>query len=128
MSDTPSSPVPPGALTSSEDNQWGSLAHLGGILGPLPAVIIWLVFRDRGSFTNTEGKEALNFQITVTLAVIAMSILVSILSFALWFLVFFIGFLPWVPWLVGVIFSVLGFLKAKDGTNYRYPMSLRLIK
>ena len=45
--------------------QWGSFAHLGGVLGFLPSLIIWLVFKDRGSFTDTEAKEALNFQITL---------------------------------------------------------------
>jgi uncharacterized Tic20 family protein len=128
MSDTPSTPAQPSALSASEDHQWGSFAHLGGIVGILPALIIWLVFKDRGSFTNTEGKEALNFQITVILASIALWIVVGILAVALWFLAFLLVFLPYVPWVASVIFSILGFLKAKDGQNYRYPVSLRLIK
>ena len=97
-------------------------------MGILPALIIWLVFKDRGSFTNSEGKEALNFQITVILASIALWIVVGILAVALWFLAFLLVFLPYVPWVASVIFSILGFLKAKDGHNYRYPVSLRLIK
>ena len=61
---TPSSAAP---LPHEQDVQWGSFAHLGGVLGFLPSLIIWLVFKDRGSFTNTEAKEALNFQITIAL-------------------------------------------------------------
>jgi uncharacterized Tic20 family protein len=128
MTDNPTTPASQPGLSPSEDHQWGSFAHLGGILGILPALIIWLVFRDRGSFTNTEGKEALNFQITVILASIAVWIVVAILSAVLWFLVFLLVFLPYVPWVASVIFSILGFLAAKDGKNYRYPVSLRLIK
>jgi uncharacterized protein len=128
MSDTPNSPAPAAPLSESEDRQWGSFAHLGGILGILPALIIWLVFRDRGSFTNTEGKEALNFQITVIIATVAAWIVVSVLSFVLWFLAFLIGLLPAIPWVLGVVFSILGYTKAKDGVNYRYPFALRLIK
>ena len=67
MSDTPPprpAPQPAAPLTEAEDRQWASFAHLGGILSFLPSLIIWLVFKDRGAFTNVEAKEALNFQIT----------------------------------------------------------------
>ena len=61
-------PVPAAPLTPAEDNQWASFAHLGGIISFLPSLIIWLVFKDRGAFTNAEAKEALNFQITIAIA------------------------------------------------------------
>jgi uncharacterized Tic20 family protein len=128
MSDTSSTPESPSPLSQTEDHQWGSFAHLGGILGILPALIIWLIFRDRGAFTKTEGKEALNFQITIIIATVALWIVFGIVSVALWFLAFLLVFLPYLPWVASVIFSILGFLSAKDGKNYRYPFSLRLIK
>ena len=128
-------PTPPSAaapLTTAEDNQWASFAHLGGILSFLPSLIIWLVFKDRGAFTNQEAKEALNFQITVIIAEIALGILGSILALALFIPTFgassVLGGLGWVAWLVGAIFSVIAFLKAKDGIAYRYPFAIRLIK
>lgn len=106
-------------LTTAEDNQWASFAHLGGILGPLPSLIIWLVFKDRGAFTNQEGKEALNFQITLAIGYVAAFILsfigIGLLLYAA------------IP-IVSIIFSILGFIKAKDGIAYRYPFALRLIK
>lgn len=112
-------PAASAPLTPAEDKQWASFAHLGGILGFLPSLIIWLVFKDRGAFTNTEAKEALNFQITILIAYIVGSILSIVL----------IGvFISLAAWVVAIIFSVLGFLKAKDGTAYRYPFALRLIK
>ena len=106
-------------LSQAEDNQWASFAHLGGILGILPALIIWLVFKDRGSFTNTEGKEALNFQITILIAYIIGSVL-SVIGIGL--------LISLAAWVVAIIFSIMGFLKAKDGVAYRYPFALRLIK
>jgi uncharacterized Tic20 family protein len=118
---TQSAPQPAAAapLTEAEDRQWASFAHLGGILGFVPSLIIWLVFKDRGSFTNVEGKEALNFQITILI----VYVIGSILS------LFFIGFLVnLAAWVVALIFSIMGFMKAKDGHNYRYPFALRLIK
>ena len=105
------------------------LHHLGGILGFLPSLIIWLVFKDRGAFTNVEAKEALNFQITAAIAQIAVFILNAILTavtFGIWG---FIGWLlPLAVWVIAIIWSIQGFVKAKDGNHYRYPFALRLIK
>ena len=121
-------PQPAAPLTEAEDRQWASFAHLGGVLGFLPSLIIWLVFKDRGSFTNTEAKEALNFQITVTIAYIARNVLGCILAAVTFGLGGLITFLVPLVWIAAVIFSILGFVKAKDGINYRYPVSIRLIK
>jgi uncharacterized protein len=125
------SPAAPAAapLSESEDRQWASFAHLGGILGFLPSLIIWLIFKDRGSFTNSEAKEALNFQITAVIAWIALFILTSILT-AVTFGIFFVisPLLYLALWAAIIVFSILGFIKAKDGIPYRYPMALRLIK
>ena len=116
----PASPTATAApLTPEQDIQWGSFAHLGGVIGVLPSLIIWLVFKDRGSFTNTEAKEALNFQITLIFAYIISSILV---------IVFIGAILIWAVWIVGVVFSIIAFLRAKDGNHYRYPFAVRLIK
>lgn len=126
---TPPPAAPAAPLTPAEDNQWASFAHLGGILGFLPSLIIWLVFKDRGSFTNVEAKEALNFQITAAIAQIAVLILNTILTavtFGIWGLIGWI--LPLAVWVIAIIFSIQGFLKAKDGNHYRYPFALRLIK
>lgn len=115
----PAASQPAAPLTAADDKLWASLAHLGGILGVLPSLIIWLVFKDRGRFTDIEAKEALNFQIT----------LVGVYLIGLILSVIFIGLLiDLAAWIVGVIFSILGFLKAKDGINYRYPFAIRLIK
>ncbi|TFD45587.1 DUF4870 domain-containing protein [Cryobacterium frigoriphilum] len=108
-------------LTPAKDIEWGSYAHLGGLLGFVPALIIWIVFKDRGRFTDAEGKEALNFQITVLIGYVASTVL-TVVTF---------GLLSWlftVIWIVSAIFSIMGFLAAKEGRNYRYPFALRLIK
>ncbi|MCU1508368.1 MAG: uncharacterized protein JWR53_1594 [Glaciihabitans sp.] len=128
---TTPTPAPAAAapLTEAEDRQWASFAHLGGIIGFLPSLIIWLVFKDRGAFTNTEAKEALNFQITVAIAHVAVFIVNAILTavtLGVWGLVGWI--LPLAVWVISLIWSIQGFLKAKDGNHYRYPVSIRLIK
>jgi uncharacterized Tic20 family protein len=115
----PAAPQPAAPLTEAEDRQWASFAHLGGILGFLPSLIIWLIFKDRGSFTNNEAKEALNFQITLIIA--------EFIGWITSFLLIGLLILPAV-YVVRIIFSILGFLKSKDGIAYRYFFAVRLIK
>lgn len=116
-------------LTPADDKQWASFAHFGGVLGFLPSLIIWLVFKDRGVRTNVEAKEALNFQITIAIAQVAVFILNAILTavtFGFWGLIGWI--LPLAVWVISVIFSIQGGLKVNQGGSYRYPFALRLIK
>lgn len=124
----PAAPQPAAPLSEAEDRQWASFAHLGGILGILPALIIFLVFKDRGAFTREESKEALNFQITVLIAYIAVNVLSWILAAVTFGLGGLLGLLAPLVWIGAVIFSILGFVKAKDGVAYRYPVSIRLVK
>jgi uncharacterized Tic20 family protein len=127
---TPATPQPAVPLTEAEDRQWASFAHLGGIIGFLPSLIIWLVFKDRGRFTDSEAKEALNFQISLAIALVALSIVSSILSAVTFgiFGVFIAPLLYLAVWVVDIIWSVQAFIKTKDGFAYRYPASIRLIK
>lgn len=125
----PAAPQSAAPLSEAEDRQWASFAHLGGIIGLLPALIIFLVFKDRGAFTRDESKEALNFQIVVVIGQIAIIIINTILTavtFGIW------GFIGWILplglWVLSLIWSIMGFSKAKDGTSYRYPLNFRIIK
>jgi uncharacterized Tic20 family protein len=115
----PAAPQPAAPLTAAEDTQWASFAHLGGVIGILPSLIIWLIFKDRGPFTNVEGKEALNFQITLLIALIIGYIL-SIVGIGLLIVA--------AVYVVSIIFSIIAFTKVNGGTGYRYPFALRLIK
>ena len=122
----PAAPQPAPPLSEAEDKQWASFAHFGGVLGILPSLIIWLIFKDRGAKTNVEGKEALNFQIASTIVQVALVILGSLLAIILiGFLFYFLWFAVWVA---TVIFSILGGVKVNSGGSYRYPLTFRLIK
>ena len=121
--DTARTPEP---LSSTDDKQWASFAHFGGVLGILPSLIIWLVFKDRGAKTNVEGKEALNFQITATIAQVVLYVLGTIL--AIIFIGFLFYFLAFLVWAAAVVFSILGGVKVNGGGSYRYPVNIRFIK
>ncbi|MCX7555760.1 DUF4870 domain-containing protein [Xanthomonadaceae bacterium JHOS43] len=132
MSDIETTPPPPPQDIpavegpSAEARQWGLFAHLsalaglvipfGNILGPL---IIWQIKKAEMPFVDDQGKEALNFQITVAIAMLVCFVLMMIV----------IGFLL-LP-LVGIaalVFTIIGGIKANEGVAYRYPFTLRLIK
>jgi len=132
-------PQPAAPLTEAEDKQWASFAHFGGVLGLLPSLIIFLVFKDRGARTKVESKEALNWQITWLAALIILSILSTIVSVAMAGMIFdnygmyllitgIFGFISWLPYLLNLILSIMGGVKVNGGGSYRYPFAIRLIK
>lgn len=122
---TPEAPLPPGT-PGPQARQWALIAHLsaflgclipfGNLIGPL---IVWQLKKDEDPFINDQGKEALNFQITVSLMVL--------LSFILMLVV--IGlFLVWIVAIGAVVLMIIAAIKSNEGTAYRYPFCWRVIK
>ncbi|RUQ97194.1 DUF4870 domain-containing protein [Labedella endophytica] len=112
-------------------------SHFGGVLGFLPSLIIFLVFKDRGGFTRQESKEALNWQITWIIANIAFSIILGILSVVIAIgsngygyggIGALLGLLAYVPYIANLVFSIIGGVKVNGGSAYRYPVNFRFIK
>ncbi len=111
---------------SKDERTWAMIAHLaalagyvipfGNIIGPL---IVWAMKRQEMPFVNDQGKEALNFQITVTLVVVV--------CLALFFLVIPI-FIASILGIVALVLCIIAALKANEGLPYRYPFTLRLVK
>lgn len=130
-------PAEAAPLSQAEDKQWAMFSHFGGVIGLLPALIIFLVFNKRGPWTKQESKEALNWQITFTGSMIILAILSSVitsimltsLSFGALALVSgLFGFLMFALWAVNVIFSIMGGMKVNNNGAYRYPFAVRFIK
>jgi uncharacterized Tic20 family protein len=112
---------------SQEEANWGMAAHLAAFaaftlipganaLGPLA---VWLAKKDAMPFVADQGKEALNFNITVLVALVVG-----------WILTFVkIGYLLLavvaVSWLV---LTILACIESHKGVAYRYPFTLRLVK
>ena len=125
-------PVPPGT-PGAEERQWAMFGHLssltgvltggiGNIVGPL---VIWAIKKDTMPFVADQAKEALNFNITLLIAGIALAIL-TFATFGLGAIIAGpVGLVLAVAWLV---FTVIAGLKANEGVAYRYPFALRLVK
>ena len=122
---------PAAPLTEAEDKQWASFAHFGNIILLVPALIIYLVFKDRGPKVAVEGKEALNWTINVTGIVIIGNIVNLILGFIPvigWIIGLLITLVIWAVIIVNIIFAILGGVKVNGGGSYRYPLNIRWIK
>lgn len=106
-------------LSPSEEKGWALGVHLSELIvsfiGPL---VIWLIFKGRGPFLEHHAKEALNFSITMFIAIV-------ISAFSMFILIGFV-LLP----LVGIwafVMPIIAAVKASNGEWYRYPLTLRLI-
>lgn len=110
------------AAVSADDANLAMLAHLLSIVfGFIAPLIIWMISKDQPQkgFVADQAKEALNFQITVIIALCIAGVLIVI----------FIGILL-VPMIlvVNFVLCILAGLKAREGVAYRYPFTLRLLK
>ena len=117
-----SSPAPL-PLTPAEDRQWAMIAHFGSILGFLPSLIIYAVYRDRGPFTAQESKEALNFTLPLTIIAIVANLL-SLIPFIGWVFSIIVVLI----WLTLTMGGVYAGIQVNKGRPYRYPLNLRLFK
>lgn len=113
----PESPMP--LELDSDAKSFAMLVHLlaifTGFIGPL---IIWLVKKDEYPFVDDQGKEALNFQITVTLATLVSCVLVLVC----------IGyFLLFAIMIIDLVFCIMATIAANRGETYRYPINIRFI-
>jgi uncharacterized Tic20 family protein len=110
---------------NKDARMFAMLAHLLAIftcfVGPL---VIWLIKKDEHPFVEEQGKEALNFQITIAIVWVASWVVPVILTF----LACVVPFLVAAIWIVNLIFCIMACVAANKGEHYRYPVSLRLIK
>jgi hypothetical protein len=123
MSDEFQAPQP---VPSPEARQWAMFCHFaaflglvfpfGNLLGPL---IVWQIKKDLDPFVDAQGKEALNFQISVALAaLLCFLLMVVVIGFPLLALVS----------IAALVLTIIAGIKANEGQAYRYPFSWRLVK
>ncbi len=123
--DTPSSPSR--QVFENRARTWGMLCHLsalcmyvgvpfGNLAGPL---LVWLLKRNEFPYVDEQGKESLNFQISISI----YGILAAILLFV------FIGFiLLFALAAFQLVMVIIAAVKANDGNPIRYPLTIRFLK
>ncbi|CAM2065324.1 DUF4870 domain-containing protein [Sulfidibacter corallicola] len=121
---------------STEERNWAMFCHLasfaafigvpfGHILGPL---IVWLIKKDSSPFVDEQGRESLNFQISLTLYSIVGSVLALVIGIVtLGIGVFLIIPIVAVVTLVLLVMTIVAALEVQKGVHYRYPFTLRFL-
>ena len=94
----------------------GFIIPFGNLIGPL---VMWIVKKDESAFVDDQGKEAVNFNITMMIA--------GFVCFLLTFVLIGVILLP-ILGIFWLVVTIIAGLKANEGVAYRYPLTLRLIK
>jgi uncharacterized Tic20 family protein len=114
------------AMSASDERMWAMLCHLASLIGwilpfgdLIATLLIWLFKRDQSAFVERHGREALNYQISFYIyALIGLALSCVYIGF------FILAALA--------IFDMVGMIKAaiaaNRGEEYRYPLTIRLIK
>lgn len=137
-SDPGAATIPATGGLSADERQWAMFAHLSALIGGLLTsgwagslgffigpLVIWLAKKDTMPFVDDQGKEALNFAITVSLVCVLL-LMMTVMTLG-------IGALLTIPLLMAIgigslVFVILAAIKAHEGVRYRYPVTLRLVK
>ena len=123
----PPNATPPPLAPSKDERMWAMFCHLaalcghvipfGNIIGPL---VIWLIKRDEYPLVADQGKESLNFQITVMIFALGSIPLIFACGIGIATLI--------ATGIFSLIFIIVATVKANEGVKYRYPIAIRLIK
>jgi len=119
-------PTAPRPSTSSEVRTWSVLCHasallglffhfFGHLLGPL---LVWLIKRDASPEIDANGKESLNFQISMLI----YDVVAGILCFVLIGIPILIAL-----WILNTVFVIIASVKTSNGETYRYPFTIRFL-
>ncbi|RFS19542.1 DUF4870 domain-containing protein [Chitinophaga silvatica] len=135
-------------MDQKDERTWGTLVHLAGIVGisiiprvgnVIAVLILWILKRNESKWYDEQGKEAINFQITISIVLVGLNVISSIRDGfwelgSMWWSHGFTIFhwrnsgLEGIIMVVNIIFSIVAAIKASKGESYKYPLSLRLVK
>lgn len=110
---------------NSDEKTLALFSHLGGVAGNiipfgniLLPLIIWQTQKEKSPFVTHHSKNALNFQITMMIALIISAILIFVIVGI--FLVIGIA-------IFSLVVSIIAAIKASNGENYQYPFSFKFV-
>ncbi len=108
-----------------DERMWAMFCHLSALIGfiipfgnIIAPLVLWTLKKEEYPLVNDQGKESLNFQISMTIYVIASIILI--------FLVIGIVLLILLG-IFSLIVIIIAAIKANEGEKYRYPLTIRFL-
>ncbi|MEZ5306606.1 MAG: DUF4870 domain-containing protein [Pyrinomonadaceae bacterium] len=119
-------PQQQGYLTTSAERQMGLFLHLSQlanllipIAGIIVPIVIWQTQKDKMPGIDAHGKMVTNWIIS--------SVIYGLISFVLAFV--FIGLLGFLALMVlGIVFPIMGAIKANNGEFFEYPLTIKFLK
>lgn len=117
-------------MSPADEKLWATLVHVGGIFFSfIPALVGYLVLKDRGPFVRHHTRTALNFQISLIIYITGIFIVTGIIAVV----TFGIGLVLMYPLLIGIgiaaaVFMIIAAVKANQGFFYSYPLTIEFIK
>lgn len=99
----------------------------GNILGPL---VVWLLKKDEYALVDQQGKESLNFQISLMIysLVAIIAIIICAVSIILVPLAVVLGILLVLLYLLNLVVIIVAAIKTSNGELFTYPLTIKLIK
>lgn len=117
-----------GYAPTAEDRSTALWAHLGLILtGFLVPLILFLVKKDR-PFVRENSRQALNFALTMLIAQVVLGIVATIIAVVTLGFGSFAFLIIYIPTILMVVFGIMGAVAANKGENYKYPMTIDMVK
>jgi uncharacterized Tic20 family protein len=108
----------PSIDSTPDDRTMAMLCHLlGGFGGFIVPLIIWLIKKDQSRFVDDQGKEALNFHLTMLIGHVVAGVTIC----------FTAGMLNMAVYVLSIVFSIIGAMESNKGVAYRYPICIRFI-
>jgi len=99
---------------------WAVVAHASAFCAPIVGpLVLWIVMQDEDSFVVEHAKEALNFQITTTIAGLLVSLSMAVLIGCLLLPIFVVA---------ALVLPILAIVAASQGESYQYPFNWRLVE
>lgn len=114
-----------GGMSQADERLFAMLCHLTAFAGYVVPfgnfvvpLIIWMLKKDESLLVDDQGRESLNFQISLIIYAIGCVVLAFVV----------IGiFLAVALAVFSVVVIIMASIKAYSGEAYRYPLNLRLI-
>lgn len=137
----PGPAAPPPGYASSDDKTWALVAHFGaaigafisfGVLGFVGPLVSYISKGTTSPTVKAHSLAALNFQIPLSAAALIFNIIrvcgdISLGGFGLLLSWLFL-LLGFGVYIISIVFSVLGGMRANEGTLYQYPLKFSIIK
>ncbi len=111
---------PPAPTGATDDTTLATLSHAGQLFGGFVVpLIIYLIKKDESPFVADQAREALNFSITVVIAMVVSVPLIFVL----------VGILTMLATMVlAFVLPIVAAVAASRGEWYRYPLCIRLVR